>query len=206
MQAALDSAAIAGARSYADEGDSGIAQSAAEAQYAKASGDGASGSITSFNVSPEGIVEVTATSNLETTFLSVVGVNEVELGVNSTAVMSGKDLELSITLDVTGSMANDLPDLKFAANDLLDIVLTASDKERRVAIVPFSQAVNGAIISMRLRATKPRMQTVTAGSTQCRQAHRTGATTTACTRTTGTGASSAIHGVRLLVSKCITEP
>jgi len=96
-----------------------------------------------------GSVNPVATSNVPTTMLKLIGISEIPIEVISSAQLSGKKLELSLMLDVTGSMdwwyngSRKMDDMKFAANDLLDIFkVNLAAGATRIALVPFSEAVN----------------------------------------------------------------
>lgn len=150
MQSALDAATIDAARAYANGyasplavGNSGASTllEAARKSYADTSSDGAKGTVDTAQVVDTTVV-TTASAQIETTFLGVAGINSLDISVDSTAQMAGRDMELSVMLDVTGSMGNDMDDLKLASEDLLDIVLTKTSKKRRVGIVPFAHAIN----------------------------------------------------------------
>lgn len=68
------------------------------------------------------------------------------VSIESAAVYSDKKIEISMMLDVTGSMAGQkLRDLKSAASNAVNTLLAgqkASDPRVRVAIVPYANAVN----------------------------------------------------------------
>jgi hypothetical protein len=68
----------------------------------------------------------------------------MDVTVNAAAVFDVKDVEVSMMLDVSGSMAGSkIEDLKAAASDLIEILLpTDIPHSNRVAIAPFSTAVN----------------------------------------------------------------
>jgi Flp pilus assembly protein TadG len=119
-------------------------------------------------------VTFTGTAYLKTTFLSVIGVRQLNVTTPAKAILAqglnqGSNLEIALMLDVTGSMCNDgtgpcttgtkLDALKTATADLANIVLSTSSSTytSRVAMVPFSSAV-------RIDAdgtTNPLMQTLT---------------------------------------------
>lgn len=97
----------------------------------------------------------TATGNafIETPLLGLVNINSLPLLENSGAEYSkaqiksgggsGINVEISVMLDVTGSMAGTkFTDMKAAATDLVNIVANStSDNTVKVAIVPFAEAV-----------------------------------------------------------------
>ncbi|MCH9765885.1 MAG: VWA domain-containing protein [Alphaproteobacteria bacterium] len=101
-------------------------------------------------------MSVTAAGNafISTPFLSLININHLpildeagtdysksELAVGGNA---GINIELSLMLDVTGSMSGTkIADLKTASKDLIDIVVwdDQSEYSSRVALVPFSEGV-----------------------------------------------------------------
>ncbi len=69
------------------------------------------------------------------------------VNVHSEVNRSSKDIEVSLVLDITGSMGgNRIRDLKNAANQLIKLVVQPADKQTpyysRMAIVPYSIGVN----------------------------------------------------------------
>lgn len=94
-------------------------------------------------------VTVVCDLKVQTTVSAVMGKEYMGVKVDSTAVYDVKDVEVSMMLDVSGSMAGaKLTDLKGAATDLIDILLP-QDKphNNRIAIAPFSTAVNSGTIA-----------------------------------------------------------
>ncbi len=99
-------------------------------------------------------------SNVPTAILKLIGISEIPIEVSSTAQLSGKKLELSLMLDVTGSMdwnaggVKKIVSMKEAANDLLDIFSTnMAAGATRIALVPFSESVNvGETLAGQVRA------------------------------------------------------
>ncbi len=116
----------------------------------------------------------TLRATLPTGFLGIIGVNQLEVVAASKAALASKNihgtknLELSLMLDVSGSMAGSkINDMKTASDDFLDIVLPdgISDDNRRVALVPFSDRVNvGAYVSA--ATGLPATRQVQTGTTQ----------------------------------------
>lgn len=101
-----------------------------------------------------GSVEVSANVNVPTSFMKIVNINEVNVKAYSHVTTAGKTLELAMVLDVTGSMGNGagskLADMKWAAKDLMDIVMPVGggNSPTKIALVPFSDRVNvGALAS-----------------------------------------------------------
>ncbi len=164
LRNAVDSAVLVAARELqVNGGDQDLAIAAAE-DYLEAN-------VIDMLGAPEDLLEniqfrvggngdtVTAVGTVDqpTTLLKLIGVEELPLfrGSESTgggaesklAVGSnaGTSLEVSLMLDVTGSMyGQKLDDMKEAAKDLIDIVIWEDQSEytSRVALAPFSEAVN----------------------------------------------------------------
>lgn len=88
---------------------------------------------------------VSASGDMGTAFLPVVGINQMQLDL-SIEVNSGGNYEIALVLDNTGSMAqrDKIGALKTATTDLLDTLYDNVDTGSRVktALVPFVTAVN----------------------------------------------------------------
>jgi Flp pilus assembly protein TadG len=105
-----------------------------------------------FSIGADGteVIGTSMSSAVKTPFLGVIGipnlpVNETASAKLSVGANSGSDVEVSMMLDVTGSMdGSKINDLKAAANDLVDIVVwdDQSTYTSRVALAPFSRYVN----------------------------------------------------------------
>lgn len=113
-----------------------------------------------FNLADDGVsIEGKARGVIKTPFLGLLTVHDLDVTAAAKATLAigssngGSNLEISIMLDVTGSMCSDgvgpctqsskLDALKAAANDLVKIVVRddASNGNAKVAIVPFSTRV-----------------------------------------------------------------
>ena len=112
--------------------------------FAKA---GLSEYLTTVNVN-EGLnfreVKANALADTKPLFLHMIGINELEAPARSTAEQRIDNLEISLVLDISGSMSGTkLANLKLAAKDFVDTVLS-SDPEHRIAIsiVPYNAQVN----------------------------------------------------------------
>ena len=95
------------------------------------------------------------TAYIKTPFLTLVGIPQLpvlQLGdvkqaesTNAVGGNSGTNIEVSMMLDTTGSMAGQkLIDMKTAAKDLIDIVVWSDQSQytSKVALAPFSAVVN----------------------------------------------------------------
>jgi Flp pilus assembly protein TadG len=91
------------------------------------------------------VVSLTATVDLPTSFGRLMSVQSFRIVKSAQATYDAKDVELAMMLDVSGSMAGSkLSDLKSAAQDLVDMLLSANESgaKNRIGIAPYSTAVN----------------------------------------------------------------
>ncbi len=91
------------------------------------------------HVAASGSVEV------KTWFMNVGGIYDIEVNATSEVLKNGGGVEISLVLDVTGSMeGSKLSSLKSAANKFVDEILGSgpSFKSSRLALIPFSIGVN----------------------------------------------------------------
>lgn len=99
------------------------------------------------NVTPLGfrIVEATAESTFATQLMHLSGVDSMTARASSIAEESIGKVEISLILDVSGSMNsyNRLPNLKVAAKDFIDqMVETTRDGDLSISIVPYATQVS----------------------------------------------------------------
>lgn len=150
LQNAADTAALAAVR--ADAGSESDRIAAAQKVFAANYKPYGGASITPSVIFSGSSVTVTASDSVPTAFSGLVGQSQFSIEAQSGASMlAGKHLELSMMIDLTGSMGErrngvtKLQGLKDAAEDLLDILFpngaTSSDAVR-VAIAPFADYVN----------------------------------------------------------------
>ncbi len=95
--------------------------------------------------------------SMPTTFGSLMGVKKMKLPAKSTAIYDARDIELSMMLDVSGSMAGaKISDLRGAAADLVDILMTGNKNgaKHRIAIAPFSTSVNAGTFDSEVAESK----------------------------------------------------
>lgn len=174
---AMDAAVLAAGRTLQVGGDANAAVAAAQAYYT----ENVQGRLTlesdtiNFVVSDDGLsVKSAGNAYIETPFLSLAHIdrlaileeNGVEYSESEIAVggNAGINLEISMMLDVTGSMSGDkIADLKEAAKDLIEIVVwdDQSEYSSRVALVPFSEGVRMPYDSARNAARGPSSNTTT---------------------------------------------
>lgn len=92
-----------------------------------------------------GSLYLSARIETPTLFVSLVGVNSLSATVTAEAVRGSLDLEISVALDVTGSMSGTkIRDLRNSVVELIDAVVqdVQDPNSSRMALVPYSQAVN----------------------------------------------------------------
>ncbi|MDH3266119.1 MAG: pilus assembly protein TadG-related protein [Gammaproteobacteria bacterium] len=92
-----------------------------------------------------GSVTLTVDTKLPTTFSSLLGVSEIDIPKSATAIDGTREIELSMMLDLSGSMAGSrISELKVAAKELVRIILGANEMgaKNRIAIAPYSTSVN----------------------------------------------------------------
>ena len=89
-------------------------------------------------------VEVSAQMSQDTILLGLLGQDSLPIATGSTAEEAVNDIEISLVLDVSGSMrGTKLSNLKDAAGDFVDTVFEDSEPGRTsISLVPYSTQVN----------------------------------------------------------------
>ncbi len=97
----------------------------------------------------EKTITVSADAHIETSFLRIAGINELDVSAFTEVSLNEKKIELVMVLDNTGSMgwSNKINALKDAAGTLVDILksgsgASANNEEVKIGLVPFAAAVN----------------------------------------------------------------
>jgi Flp pilus assembly protein TadG len=156
LQLALDSAVLAAGRAFDQTGDTAQASAAGETFFTAAIEDnGLDSTITRNEADSQGNVYMTAHSTIDTGFLSLMGIDELKVEVESKSLTSdtgGMDVELAVVMDVTGSMTPEYSSTgvdrmavaKQAAVDLVNTLMPPSPQARsvKVSLIPFSSKVN----------------------------------------------------------------
>lgn len=145
-QEALDAAALAGARAKQLGASDADAIKAAEAYLAVTRERFPVGGSVKFEVIETGTaLHAVGDLEIQTSFLSVAKLDKLPFKVRNTARFGqAPDVEMSLMLDVTGSMSGKkIKDLKDAVQDLVDIVVKEDDSssKSRIALAPFSSSV-----------------------------------------------------------------
>lgn len=101
------------------------------------------------------VVNATASVSMPTTMLGLIGINSLTLEHASEAIEQVRDVEISLVLDVSGSMGGSkINALQDAAIEFVEIVLAADAAERTsISVIPYNggvrtpRVVNEAIVS-----------------------------------------------------------
>jgi Flp pilus assembly protein TadG len=110
--------------------------------------EGLSGSLIDVDVDDASInfasVSVVAEAPIQPFFMHMLGIDNLNAPAASTAQERITDIEISLVLDISGSMEGDkIDNLKVAAKEFVDTVINSSDPGRvTVSIVPYNAQVN----------------------------------------------------------------
>lgn len=145
LQGTLDAAVLAGAGSPTEKTNDQI-RTIVEDYFAKNNMSQFLNEIADEDInSTLNSTRVTATANMEinTYLMKLSGVDTLSAGAAATAEITIPKLEISLVLDVSGSMAGEkLDDLQEAAKEFVTTILTTSEPGNAViSIVPFSWGV-----------------------------------------------------------------
>jgi Flp pilus assembly protein TadG len=90
------------------------------------------------------IVTATASSKLTTYFMHMIGINEIETDTAAVAEQRVTDIEVSMVLDISGSMSGTrINALRPAAKEFVTTVLAAAEEGHvSISIVPYNAQVN----------------------------------------------------------------
>ena len=165
LQSAVDSSVLAAARIWQLENDLTLATEKALTHFEINKPLDAEARVVSFVPNLQASTfTMDAQGLIQTPFWSLIKPNGMIIEARGQALMAGGDnagthLEVSLMLDVTGSMAGSkIADLKDAAKDLIDIVVWADQGNftSRVALAPFSSAINaGAVLGPLVSGNPP---------------------------------------------------
>ncbi len=103
------------------------------------------------DITESGEMKAMVATDVATNFLSLIGFNVFNVSVMSAAMAGGKNLEVALVLDNTGSMRGTKIDaLKSSSTNLINILMPDSGNSNvKIALVPFAEYVN---IGMDMRA------------------------------------------------------
>ncbi|MGH6895583.1 MAG: pilus assembly protein TadG-related protein [Geminicoccaceae bacterium] len=145
LWSAVDAAALAGGRVYASDTRDDDVHMYFETNFP----DGFMGAVLEpLEIIPDDVnrtITVTARATIPTTFMRVLGTDSVSIVASSEVTLEAMNIEVSLVLDITGSMAgSDIVDLRDAANQLVDMVVQDVQQPfySKLSLVPYSTAVN----------------------------------------------------------------
>ena len=171
LNQALDAAALAGGRVYANTTRDDDIRMYFKANFP----DGFLGATTTpVEITPDDVnktLTVSASATIPTTFMHLLDFDTYKIASSAQVIVESQNVEVAMVLDITGSMdqSGAITDLIVAANDLVDIVVNDEQTPfySKVAIVPFSMAVNVGSYANQVRGTPPAgtpIQSITRGS------------------------------------------
>lgn len=226
--AAIDGAVLAGGRALQiDSDDRGGAVAAAEKYYTQnvSSRLPVVNDTVTFAVADDGMgIAASGNAYIRTPFLQFANVEklplmtgaETEFAKSHIAVggNGGQNVEVSLILDVTGSMKGQkIEDLKAAAKDLIDIVIWEDQSEftSKIAVVPYSMAVNVGTYAEKVRGTIKSGKSSSPGSqqyefTNAQGNKKTFTVSTCVTERTGTNAYNEVPPSSQLLGKNYPAP
>ncbi|HVZ63335.1 MAG TPA: ubiquitin-activating E1 FCCH domain-containing protein, partial [Lacunisphaera sp.] len=114
-----------------------------------------------------GTLDIRAQITVPTSFVQLVGIHSITAQLTSQATRGSKDIEVSVALDTTGSMAGQkILDLQNATDWLIDHVVqdVQTPTYSKMAIVPWSAAVNVGTYANEVRGTPIAGTAITAAS------------------------------------------
>lgn len=157
IQNLIDAAVLAGGRMMQTTQSQGEALAAAQSYFDAMKSPLPVGATPTFTLSEnDTVLRATLTAKVQTPFLSLISIPDLPIDVVSEAVLasganSGTNIEVSMMLDITGSMGGQkIADLKTAAKDMIDIVIWDDQAEytSKIALAPFAPRVNvGSFVS-----------------------------------------------------------
>ena len=161
VAAAIDAATLAAAKAMREQNLSVADTEKVARDYFDANMGGVSntyGTVSNFVVRVDqrnGSVEIDVDMEVKTYFGALAGIQTFNVPATSVALIAGKDIEVGVQLDVTGSMCDDGPRppcstgpkigaLKAAVIDLINTVVpdTPGAQRVRVGLAPFAAGVN----------------------------------------------------------------
>lgn len=88
-------------------------------------------------------VTIDANYNINTIFLKIAGITTMTVHGHSSAMTARNEIELSLILDVTGSMGGSkIQNLRDAANEFVDLMITPENQGRSaMSVIPFNTQV-----------------------------------------------------------------
>jgi Flp pilus assembly protein TadG len=90
-----------------------------------------------------GSIQATAVALNKNVFAAVLGREATPVRVHSVAAAGGKETEVALVLDLTGSMRNDMDALRRSASNLVEALMSrGAGQDVRISVVPYVATVN----------------------------------------------------------------
>ncbi len=199
LQDALDAATLAAARSnYTAASDiQRVGMASLKANMPNYFKDGG-GDVASFTLPSRYQVQATATVQVKTiianVFLPPYGKlfdDYLPMSASSDVLRASRNVEVAMALDITGSMASYMKDLKDAAKELVGIVVQGDQQvfQTRVALIPYAAGVNAGTYAEAMRGVLLEKTNITNVAWHQGAKVLTGAATTGFTAPNGHGLS-----------------
>ena len=186
LQATLDSASLASAAAYLHDPNHDVTNAIAHGQnYFNAimSNEPGATMTSTLNVESQ-TVTMTASMPVKTPFLTLVGINTITLAAYSEATTTetlggqGKEVELSLMLDITGSMAwasggagsgTKLAAMQTASKSFVDVLIpNTGTPKAKISLAPFAERLRLSDAQIQLVTGEPLVKTTsTTSSYQC---------------------------------------
>ncbi len=81
-------------------------------------------------------------------FSQIFGYKRTPVSVDALAAAGGREAEVALVLDITGSMRDDMNALRSSATTLVDLLMPPEGKGVRVSVVPYVAAVNPGLAAL----------------------------------------------------------
>ncbi|MEX0922646.1 MAG: pilus assembly protein TadG-related protein [Rhodovibrionaceae bacterium] len=150
LSQALDAAALAGGRVYFQAQRDGDIQMYFDANFPAGFMEAQLGELQISDNVDEGTLTVAIDANLSTTFMRVLGIDEMDVSARATVKRADRGMELALVMDNTGSMygktggQRKIDVMKQSAQDLIDILYGERTEIPNlfVSLVPYTAAIN----------------------------------------------------------------
>ena len=114
-----------------------------------------------------GIIIINTDLGVPTNFLGIIGIDDINFDLMARTVTGGRDLEVALVLDITGSMAGQkIIDLRAAATSLVNMVVrdVQTPYYSKLALIPYSMGVNVGSYAASVRGATTPGRTITAAT------------------------------------------
>lgn len=144
LQTALDSGVLAAASLTQNRSAEEVVRAYVEAALGDHGGlmDGLVLQVSSDDSFNSRVVTATAQLSMPTTLLGLAGINALTVSRESSAIEQVRDIEISLVLDISGSMnGSKIREMRQAAEDFVNTVLVDNPERTSVSLVPYNGGV-----------------------------------------------------------------